>query len=111
MGGVQVITDHGMNATRGYATGANAFVLPFHLIHVGRWSAHVRQIPFEFGMCSNFLQFFHDGPLTSRGNEFSLVGRNRAKAAPAKTASMNVQGELDHFVSGNRASFFILRMR
>jgi len=58
------------------ASGTNGFVLAFHLVHIGRRSAKVRDIASELGMLDHFFDLMEDGTLTARCNELALMCRS-----------------------------------
>src|SRR5690606_7634677 len=56
------------------------------------------------------FHFFQNRFFRAAGNEFSLMRRDRTKAATAETSAVHVDRKTDHFVSRYRASFSVFWM-
>ena len=99
----------GVDTRRTFATFAQRTILSAHLIHIGRRAAQVGKIAFEVGHLDDLLHFAQNAFLRSAHDELSLMGRDGAEGAAAKTSTMEIDRELNHLVRGN-ALILILGM-
>ena len=97
--GVEVLADVRMDARGAFALVANVEVFAVHGVHICRWTAQVAEIALEVGELCDGLDLFENAFLAARSDKLSLMGRNGAEGATAKTATMQTDGELDHLIS------------
>ena len=108
--GVEVAADLGPDAGGAHALVADPLLLALHLIHVARGPAEVADGAAVVGHLLDRFDLAQDGLLRAGGDEFALMGGDRAEAAPAEAPAMHVDGVLDHFVGGDGAALAIFRM-
>ena len=99
---------------RVYAAGTLAFlagiqVASVHPIHIGAGASEVAKIAFEIRHLNDLLYLVDDTPFRATGNKLPLMGGDGAEGTATKTASMDVDAELNHFV-GRDAFAFVLGM-
>ena len=107
---VQVRADFRMDARRTFAATAKSRIFSTHLVHVGRGTSQITQIPFEVGHFSDGFYFLENTFLASADNELSLMSRNGTESTSTKASPVDVDRELDHFISRNPL-IFVFRMR
>ena len=107
---VQIRADFGMDARRTFAATAKSRIFSTHLVHVGRRTSQIAQIPFEVGHFSDGFHFLENTFLASADNELSLMGRDGTESTSAKASPVDVDRELDHFI-GRNPLVFVFRMR
>ena len=97
--GVEVGADLRMDARGACALLAGLFVLPFHPIHVGRWSAEVAKVAFEVGHLRDLFHLPEYALLASAGNELALMSTDGTEGTSAEASPMDVDRKLNHLVS------------
>ena len=107
---VQVRADFRMDARRTFAATAKSRIFSTHLVHVGRGTSQITQIPFEVGHFSDGFYFLENTFLASADNELSLMSRDGTESTSAKASPVDVDRELDHFI-GRNPLVFVFRMR
>lgn len=109
--GVEVATDLGPDARGAHALVADPLLLALHLIHVARGPAEVADGAAVVRHLLDRLDLAQDGLLRAGGDEFALMGGDRAEAAPSEAPAMHVDRVLDHLIGGYGAALAIFRMR
>lgn len=99
-----------MDARRTFAATAKSRIFSTHLVHVGRGTSQITQIPFEVRHFSDGFHFLENTFLASADNELSLMSRDGTESTSAKASAVDVDRELDHFISRNPL-VFVFRMR
>ena len=89
---------------------AKFLVLTLHTVHIGGRATQIAKRSVEIGHLYNLLHLFHDRLLTTRDDLFALMGRDGTERTASETTTMAVDGEFDHLVGGDSATFLILRM-
>ena len=107
---IEVGTDFGVDARGALALSADVEVATAHAIHIGRWAAQVGEIAFEVGHFDDLPHFAQDAFFRAAHDKLALVGGNGTERAASETASVHIDGELDHFV-GRYLLALVLRMR
>ena len=100
MVGVEVGADAGVDAAGAAALLTEADVSPVHAVHVGRGASEVGEVALEVGHGYDLPHLFKYALLGAARDELALMGRDGAEGTAAEASSVDVDGVLDHVVSG-----------